>query len=65
MEKRRRRVREELQGHGWRVWFHSPPWRRTRSCAVSSEEAGWEKMGEDKEMVAGDLQAQPEPSCLL
>lgn len=47
------------QGHGQRVWFRSPPWRRTQSCGVFSEEAGWERTGEDKEeMEAGDPQTQ-------
>lgn len=66
MEKRRRRGREVQQGREWRVWFRSPPWRRTRSCGASSEGAGWEKTGEDKEeKAAADLQTQQEPSCLL
>lgn len=66
MGKLLRRARGALQGRGRRVWLHSPLWRRTRSCGASSEEAGWERMGEDKEETAvGDLQKRQEPSCLL
>lgn len=69
MEKRqrwRRRERAEQWECGWRVWLRSPPWRRTRSCGASSEEAGWERTGEDKEeTAAGDLQTQQGTSCLL